>query len=181
MLDLLGGGLMRDLSPLMVLLFCGGAMLVLVTAALFVLFVFRIRLSVISTFASTFFEYLFPKDTTKEDKEGEQTHLQRKAAIRSHAARLRSRIAAIDFNALVSRYFRTPKSQQPIITETDRTLNTPITAGGDGKSEYGVRYADHSPNRVIRHKRHERVKGPDSPGVVPTEVRDFDNDGEADV
>jgi hypothetical protein len=80
-----------------------------------------------------------------------------------------------DFHATVAKYRSQETltvSDQPTSTEdveSDATF-TVDPGPNPGKDRYGVRYSSDSPNRLIRDRRYERVRGPDSgddPEVYP--------------
>jgi len=81
-----------------------------------------------------------------------------------------------DFHATVAQYRNEEKltASPPQATEDEAaSSDTTFTVDPDtntGKSEYGVRYSSDSPNRLLRDRRQERVRGPESddpPQVYP--------------
>lgn len=80
-----------------------------------------------------------------------------------------------DFHATVAQYRNEEKltASPPQATDEAASSDTTFTVDpgtNTGKSEPGVRYSSDSPNRLLRDRRHERVRGPESddpPQVYP--------------
>ena len=75
----------------------------------------------------------------------------------------------LEFHAEVARYRSQQKAtgESPVVAadEVKTNAEVPIDPGTvDDKSAYGVRYSSDNPGRLMRDKRYERVKGPDSGG-----------------
>jgi hypothetical protein len=73
----------------------------------------------------------------------------------------------LEFHAEVARYRNQQKAtgESPVVAadEVSTSPEVPIDPGSvNDKSAYGVRYSSDNPGRVLRDKRYERVKGPDS-------------------
>jgi len=74
----------------------------------------------------------------------------------------------LEFHATVAHYReqeRETGEKPTVVDEVQTNVEVKIDPGTvHDKSEYGVRYSSSSPGRVMRDKRYERVKGPDSGG-----------------